>query len=55
MNRIFAGENPAILPSEGGGYIFVDQDHNLPEGDDVEIFPTPFDYRETYTSMWSGS
>lgn len=55
LNRIFAGEDPATLPSEGGGFVFVDASHNLPADESIKIFPPPFDFRAMYTQMWTGS
>ena len=52
LNRIFAGANPSTLPSEGGGWLFVDKDHNMPAtGASV---PVPYDFQAIYTKMWSG-
>lgn len=52
LNRLFAGESPADLPSQGGGWQFLDKDHNLPaEGEQWE---PPFDYRQIYRTMWKG-
>jgi ribose transport system substrate-binding protein len=50
LNRIFAGESPASLPSEGGGTIFVDKGHNLPpQGQPVHV---PVDYNAAYLKVW---
>ncbi|WP_019180145.1 sugar ABC transporter substrate-binding protein [Microbacterium yannicii] len=52
FNRIFAGEDPASLPSQGGGYMFIDAENNLPEeGEPVEL---PIDYKAAYTEVWNG-
>jgi ribose transport system substrate-binding protein len=51
FNRIFAGEDPASLPSEGGGYMYIDKDHNLPaEGQPVVL---PIDYKAAYKAVWN--
>lgn len=51
LNRIFAGEDPASLPSEGGGYMYIDKDHNLPaEGQPVEL---PIDFKAAYQAVWN--
>lgn len=51
LNRIFAGENPTALPSEGGGWQFIDNDHNLPAAG--QPWEPPFDFRALYASMWN--
>lgn len=51
LNRIFAGENPASLPTEGGGWQFVDKDHNLPAAG--QPWQPTFDFKAIYTSMWN--
>ncbi|MET0475745.1 MAG: substrate-binding domain-containing protein [Mycobacterium sp.] len=51
LNRIFAGEDPTALPTEGGGWQFVDGDHNLPAVG--QPWEPPFDFRALYTSMWT--
>jgi ribose transport system substrate-binding protein len=48
LNRIFAGEADN-LPSQGGGFMYVDKDHNLPTGDEVEL---PIDFRAAYQELW---
>jgi ribose transport system substrate-binding protein len=51
MNRIFAGEDPASFPSQGGGYMYIDKDHNLPpEGEPVEL---TVDYKAAYKAVWN--
>lgn len=51
FNRIFAGEDIASLPSQGGGYMYIDKDHNLPaEGQPVEL---PIDYKAAYKAIWN--
>lgn len=52
LNRIFAGEDPAALPTEGGGWQFIDKDHNLPA--QGQPWEPPFDFRAAYTTMWNG-
>lgn len=52
LNRIFAGEDPSSLPNEGGGWQFIDADHNLPAVG--QPWEPPFDFRAIYTSMWNG-
>jgi len=52
LNRIFAGEDPTTLPSEGGGWQFVDAEHNLPPNG--EAWDVPFDYKSLYRDMWKG-
>jgi ribose transport system substrate-binding protein len=50
FNRIFAGEDAASLPDQGGGYMFIDKDHNLPaEGEPVQL---PIDYKAAYQAVW---
>jgi ribose transport system substrate-binding protein len=51
LNRVFAGEDPKSLPSEGGGWVFLDKDHNLPAEGNWE---PSFDFKNIYTSMWTG-
>lgn len=51
LNRVLAGEDPKTLPSEGGGWVFLDKDHNLPAGSTWE---PDFDFRGIYKAMWSG-
>ncbi|HEX6285961.1 MAG TPA: sugar ABC transporter substrate-binding protein, partial [Acidimicrobiia bacterium] len=52
LNRIFAGEDPATLPNQGGGWQFVDAEHNIPpEG---ESYSPPVDFRTAYTAIWEG-
>ncbi|WP_157890649.1 sugar ABC transporter substrate-binding protein [Mycolicibacterium goodii] len=51
LNRVFAGEDPDTLPSEGGGWIFLDAEHNLPAG---QMWSPAFDFKGIYTSMWAG-
>jgi ribose transport system substrate-binding protein len=51
FNRIFAGEDIDSLPSQGGGYMYIDKDHNLPaEGQPVEL---PIDYKAAYNAVWN--
>jgi ribose transport system substrate-binding protein len=53
LNRIFAGEDPKNLPSQGGGFIFIDREHNLPpEGQDPTV---PVDFKGIYKKAWTGS
>jgi ribose transport system substrate-binding protein len=52
MNRIFAGEAVADLPNEGGGYQFIDKEHNLPSGE--EQFGGAVDYEAHFTKLWTG-
>lgn len=52
LNRIFSGENPSKLPSEGGGWIFLDKDHNLPAAG--QPWTMPFDFKAIYKKMWNG-
>jgi ribose transport system substrate-binding protein len=50
LNEIFAGVKPEELPNQGGGFIFVDKEHNMPEGEDpIEV---PFDYRKMREEAW---
>jgi ribose transport system substrate-binding protein len=52
LNRIFAGEDPASLPNQGGGWQFIDAEHNLPaEG---ERYAPPVDFKTTYSAIWEG-
>lgn len=52
LNRVFAGVAPADLPSQGGGWQFVDADHNLPAKGG---YVTPVDYQKAYKAIWNGS
>jgi ribose transport system substrate-binding protein len=52
LNRVFAGANPATLPTEGGGWEFIDKDHNLPKPG--QAWQPAFNYQQTYTSMGDG-
>jgi ribose transport system substrate-binding protein len=53
LNRIFAGEDPKNLPSEGGGFIFIDKDHNMPAaGQEPNV---PIDFKSMYKKVWAGS
>jgi len=53
LNRIFAGEDPETLPSEGGGFIVIDEEHNLPPAGEAPV--TPIDFKAMYTQVWAGS
>jgi ribose transport system substrate-binding protein len=53
LNRIFAGEDPKSLPSQGGGFIFIDEENNLPpEGEQPTV---PVDFKSMYKKVWAGS
>lgn len=51
VNRLFAGEEAASLPNEGGYQLYVDKTHNLPAGD--ESVKAPFDYESQYEKLWA--
>jgi len=53
LNRLFAGENPASFPEQGGGYQIVDTQHNVPQGTDT--WSPPIDYRSAYTKVWTAN
>ncbi|WP_067469492.1 hypothetical protein [Actinomadura macra] len=53
LNRVFAGQNPRTLPSEGGGWQFVDKEHNLPASG--AQYEPPVDFRSAYKKIWAGS
>lgn len=51
LNRVFAGEDPADLPSQGAGWQFIDKEHNLPPaGESYEI---PVDFKAAYRRVWT--
>ncbi|WP_116131609.1 sugar ABC transporter substrate-binding protein [Tropicimonas sp. IMCC34043] len=52
MNRVLAGEDPAEMPNQGTGFIFVDAEHNLPEPG--EMLEPKLDFRAAYLSVWNG-
>jgi ribose transport system substrate-binding protein len=52
LNRIFSGEDPTKLPTEGGGWVFLDKDHNLPEAG--KSWTLPFDFKAIYRKIWNG-
>ena len=52
LNRIFAGDNPATLPSEGGGWQFIDKTHNLPPAG--KVFHPSVKFEQIYTKVWRG-
>ena len=52
LNRLFSGEKAADLPSQGGGFQYVDKDHNLPAaGQPVKV---AVDYQSAYKAVWNG-
>ncbi|MCU1476411.1 MAG: hypothetical protein JWQ64_1104 [Subtercola sp.] len=51
LNRLFAGESAASLPTEGGGWQLVDKTHNLPASGPWQ---NPVDYQSIYEKIWSG-
>jgi ribose transport system substrate-binding protein len=52
LNRVFAGQNPAAFPNEGGGWQYVDKGHNLPPKG--QAYDAPVNYRAAYTKIWMG-
>lgn len=52
VNRVLAGEDPAEMPSQGTGFIFVDAEHNLPEPG--AMLEPKLDFRSAYLSVWNG-
>lgn len=50
LNRVFAGSEE--FPDEGGGWILVDKEHNLPPAG--EKLQPPVDYRAAFNAIWSG-
>jgi ribose transport system substrate-binding protein len=49
LNRVFAGSSD--FPDVGGGWILVDEDHNLPaEGEGIEV---P-DFKSAFEKIWAG-
>ncbi|WP_078612917.1 substrate-binding domain-containing protein [Streptomyces canus] len=52
LNRIFSGADPAGLPNQGGGFIYVDAGHGLPaKGAGIDV---PVDFKTTRERVWSG-
>ncbi len=50
LNRIFAGSKE--FPNDGGGWILVDKEHNLPPaGQPVK---PPIDFRAAFEKIWNG-
>lgn len=50
LNRLFAGESASNLPSEGGGFMYIDKTHNLPaSGKEPKL---PIDYQAEYKKVW---
>jgi ribose transport system substrate-binding protein len=53
VNELFAGVKPSELPNEGGGFIFIDEEHNLPpEG---QAAPYPTDFKAEFSKSWTGA
>lgn len=52
VNRVLAGEDPASMPSQGTGFLFVDAEHNLPPAG--EMLEPALDFRAAYLSVWNG-
>ena len=53
LNRVLAGEDPENLPSEGGGFIVIDEEHNLPPAGEAPV--TPIDFKTMFQQVWAGS
>ncbi|MFI0423485.1 sugar ABC transporter substrate-binding protein [Spongiactinospora sp. 9N601] len=53
LNRLLAGEPRESLPSQGMGWQYVDQDHNLPESG--AAFEPSYDFRSAYRNVWNGT
>jgi ribose transport system substrate-binding protein len=50
LNRLFAGEKAASLPSEGGGFLYVDKSHNLVGPNELPKLPVNFE--ADYEKVW---
>jgi ribose transport system substrate-binding protein len=50
LNRLFAGESAATLPSEGGGFMYVDDIHNLAGPNTSPKIPV--NYAADYEAVW---
>ncbi len=53
LNRLLAGESASSLPEEGGGWQFVDAQHNLPATGTP--YEPPVDYKAAYKKVWGVS
>ena len=52
LNRLLSGAKAADLPSQGGGFQYIDKDHNLPaQGAQVKV---SVDYQSAYKAVWNG-
>ena len=52
LNRLFAGDSSSQLPSEGGGFQYIDKSHNLPgAGQAVKV---PINFIADYLKVWKG-
>jgi ribose transport system substrate-binding protein len=51
LNRLFAGETPAKLPTVGTGLQIIDATHNLPKG---SAWVPPLNFEAGYEKVWSG-
>jgi ribose transport system substrate-binding protein len=50
LERIFAGVKPAQLPSEGGGFQYIDKTHNLPPAG--QAFTPSMNFEAVYKKAW---
>ena len=53
LNRVFAGDDPAKFPSQGGGWQYIDAEHNLPAAG--QPYTPKLDYQSAYRAIWSST